>query len=213
MNVLIVLAHPEPKSLNGYLKDFAVETLTAKGDEVKVSDLFAMKFKAVLDQADFKDRMDPDVFVPIVEQYNAVKTGKLPEDVAAEMEKVKWADLIIFQFPVWWSSFPAILKGWIDRVFANGFAFDAAEGKMYDEGSLKGKKALISFTTGTPRGMYTSKGPHGDIVTLLKVITHNTLEAVGLEVLPLFGIFGPEMMEKNEVKKEINRYKSILTSL
>jgi NAD(P)H dehydrogenase (quinone) len=143
MNVLIVLAHPEPNSLNGHLKDIAVETLTSNGDEVKVSDLFAMKFKAVLDEDDFTERVDKSVFNPIIEQYNAVKTGKVPEDVAAEMKKVKWADLIIFQFPVWWTSFPAILKGWIDRVFANGFAFDAAEGKMYTEGLLKGKKALL----------------------------------------------------------------------
>ena len=213
MNVLIVLAHPESNSLNGHLKNIAVETLTSKSDEVEVSDLYAMKFKAVLDQDDFKDRMNPDVFVPVLEQYNAVKTGEVCEDVAAEMEKVEWADLIIFQFPIYWTSFSAILKGWIERVFANGFAFDAAEGKMYNEGLLKGKKALLSFTTGAPENMYTSEGIHGDINDLLAVITHNTLEAVGLELLPLFGIFAPEIMEGMEVKKEIKRYKELLKSI
>jgi len=212
MNVLIVLAHPEPKSLNGSLKDLALETLTNMGHEVIVLDLYAMKFNAIMVPEDFKERADETKFNPIVEQYNAVKTGKTAEDVAAEMEKVNWSDLIIFQFPIWWTSFPAILKGWIDRVFANGFAFDAAEGKMYAEGLLKGKKAVLSFTTGAPWNLYTSEGPHGDIEVALTSITHNTMEAVGLEVLPLFGIFGPASMEEKELKKEMERYKAFLES-
>lgn len=213
MNILIVLAHPEPKSLNGSLKDLAVETLTNKGHEVIVSDLYAMKFKAIMVPEDFKERFDENKFIPVMEQYNAVKRGKIPADVAAEMKKVDWADLIIFQFPVWWTSFPAILKGWIDRVFANGFAFDAAEGKMYTEGLLKGKKALLSFTTGAPWNLYTSEGPHGDIDIALTSIKHNTMEAVGMEVLPLFGIFGPASMEEKEIKKEMERYRIFLESL
>lgn len=213
MNVLIVFAHPEPKSLNGKLKDLAVEILIANGHDVKVSDLYGMNFKAVLDQQDFSKRADPDRFVPMAEQYNAVKTGNVADDVAAEMDKVSWADLIIFQFPIWWTSFPAILKGWIDRVFYNGFAFDAAEGKMYNEGLLKGKKVLLSFTTGAPWNMYTSEGLHGDITTLLISITHNIIEAVGLELLPSFGIFGPSTMQKKDLEKEINGYKELLTAL
>lgn len=213
MNILIVLAHPEPKSLNGSLKDLAVETLNNKGHEVIVSDLYAMKFKAIMVPEDFKERFDENKFIPVMEQYNAVKRGKIPADVAAEMKKVDWADLIIFQFPVWWTSFPAILKGWIDRVFANGFAFDAAEGKMYTEGLLKGKKALLSFTTGAPWNLYTSEGPHGDIDIALTSIKHNTMEAVGMEVLPLFGIFGPASMEEKEIKKEMERYRVFLESL
>ncbi len=81
MNVLIVLAHPEPKSLNGSLKNLAEETLKAEGHEVKVSDLYGMKFKATLDQGAFKERFDSDRFIPVMEQYNAVKTGKSSEDV------------------------------------------------------------------------------------------------------------------------------------
>ncbi len=212
MNVLIVYAHPEPKSLNGKLKELAVETLTKKGHEVKISDLHGLNFKATLDQSDFPNRSNLESFNPILEQYNAVKTGHVSEDVFHEMEKVKWADLIIFQFPIYWTSMPAILKGWIDRVFANGFAFDAAEERFYDTGLLKGKKALLSITTGAPRILYTEGMPHGDIEQLLTCITHNTLEFVGLEVLPIFGIFGPGAMDAQELENEIIKYRILLES-
>lgn len=213
MNVLIVFAHPEPKSLNGKLKDVAVETLTAAGHEVKVSDLYAQKFKAVLDQDDFSQRMDPEVFNPIMEQYNAVATGSVAPDAKAEMDKVAWADLIIFQFPIWWTSMPAILKGWIDRVFYNGFAFNAAENKIYDEGLLKGKKSMLSFTTGAPQVVYSAQGPHGDIKSLLTYITHGMLEFVGMEVLPSFGLFGPITLSEEEVNAEIEKFKGLIKKL
>lgn len=212
MNVLIVLAHPEPKSLNGRLKDLAVETLTENGHDVKVSDLHSLNFKATLDQSDFINRADPETFNAILEQYSSVKNGTVAEDVFLEMEKVKWADLLIFQFPIYWTSMPAILKGWVDRVFANGFAFDAVEEKYYETGLLKGKKALVSITTGAPRILYSEGMPHGDIEKLMISFTHNTLEFVGLDVLPLFGIFGPGTMEEDELENEINKFKTIIES-
>lgn len=211
MNVLIVYAHPEPKSLNGKLKDVTVETLTKNGHEVKVSDLYDMKFKAILNADDFSERMNSEIFNPIVEQYNAVTSGSIPEDIKEEMRKVEWADLIIFQFPVWWTSFPAIMKGWVDRVFINGFAFNFAEVKLYSDGLLKGKKAMLSYTTGAPKELYSEEGPHGDIDNLLTYITHNMFEFVGMEVLPSFGIFGP--MSEEEGKEGIRKLKEILNSL
>lgn len=213
MNVLIVYAHPEPKSLNGKLKDIAVDTLTAIGHEVKVSDLYGMKFKAVLDEEDFPTRMNSDVFNPIMEQSNAVASDSVPQDIKEEMDKLVWADLIIFQFPIWWTSMPAIMKGWVDRVFYNGFAFNAAEFKVYTEGLLKGKKALLSFTTGAPQELYSAQGPHGDIDQLLTYITHCMFEFVGMEVLPSFGVFGPIAMSEKELNEEIERFKNLLASL
>lgn len=110
---------------------------------------------------------------------------------------VEWADLLIFQFPIWWTSYPAILKGWIDRVFANGFAFDSSRDKYYETGLLRGK-AMVSFTTGAVKEAYSKNGPHGDINELLKYITHNTLELAGLEVLPSFTIFGASLLSKKK---------------
>jgi NAD(P)H dehydrogenase (quinone) len=213
MNVLIIFAHPELNSLNGIMKDLAAKTLRDNEHEVKISDLYGMHFKATMDKQDFTQRKDESFFNPTVEQLNASGTGSFTEDVRDEMKKVEWADLLIFQFPVWWTSFPAIMKGWIDRVFANGFAFDSSKEKYYEYGLLKGKKAMLSFTTGAVKEAYSKNGPHGDIDELFKYITHTTLELAGLEVLPSFGIFGPSLMSKDDVKEELERYRERINSL
>ncbi|MGZ7116668.1 MAG: NAD(P)H-dependent oxidoreductase [Methanobacterium sp.] len=213
MKVLIVFAHPEPNSLNGFMKDLAARILRENGHEVKISDLYGMNFKATLDQDDFTQRQDNEVFNPIMEQINAMGTGSIAQDIKDEVEKVKWADMFIFQFPIWWSSFPAILKGWIDRVFLPGVVHNIAQGKMYNTGLLKGKKAMLSFTTGATRDVYSSEGPHGDINHLLKYITHNILEVTGLEVLPSFGIFGPATISNDEVKRELEKFEERIKSL
>ena len=213
MNVLIIFAHPELNSLNGVMKDLAAKTLRDNGHEVKISDLYGMRFKAVLDENDFSQRQNTEQFNPMMEQVNAVGTGSLSQDIKDEVDKIKWADMIIFQFPVWWSSPPAILKGWFDRVFLPGVVHNIAEGKMYDTGLLKGKKAMLSFTTGAPKEVYSSEGPHGDLDEIFKFITHNILELTGLEVLPSIGIYGPAMTSKEHVKEELEKFKERINSL
>ncbi len=213
MNVLIVYAHPERESLNGSLKDLAVDTLKKEGHPVQVSDLYSMKWKAVLDEDDFPERMNRDLFNPIMEQLNAMEKEAIPTDIKEEMDKVLWADVIIFQFPIWWSNFPAILKGWIDRVFYNGFAFNLAEMKLYSNGPLKGKKAMLSFTTGAPRELYTDEGPHGEIEILIKYFNHILFEFVGMEALPYFAIFGPRDMTETEREEELDRFQEIIKNI
>lgn len=213
MNVFIVFAHPEPNSLNGVMKDLASKILRDNAHEVKISDLYGMRFKAVLDQSDFSQRQSNEQFNPMMEQMNAVGTGSLSQDIKDEVEKIKWANMIIFQFPVWWSSPPAILKGWFDRVFLPGVVHNIAEGKLYDTGLLKGKKAILSFTTGATKDVYSSEGPHGDLDEIFKFITHNILELTGLEVLPSIGIYGPAMMSKEHVKEELEKFKERINSI
>ncbi|WP_246014345.1 NAD(P)H-dependent oxidoreductase [Paenibacillus rhizophilus] len=123
MNVLIVYAHPEPESFNGALKDLAVAALTEEGHLVQVSDLYAMKFKAAADRDDFLMPVNPDFFKYQLEQGHASRTNTFSPDIKEEQEKLLWADFVIFQFPLWWYSVPAILKGWFDRVFASGFVY------------------------------------------------------------------------------------------
>ena len=213
MNVFTVFAHPEPNSLNGVMKDLAARILRDKGHEVKISDLYGMRFKAVLDQSDFSQRQNDEQFNPMMEQMNSVGTGSLSQDIKDEVEKIKWADMIIFQFPVWWTSPPAILKGWFDRVFLPGIVHNIAEGKLYDTGLLKGKKAMLSFTTGATKDVYSSEGPHGDLDEIFKFITHNILELTGLEVLPSIGIYGPAMISKEQVKEELEKFEERISSL
>ena len=79
--------------------------------------------------------MNPANFNYGAETTLAMKEGRVAPDVREEQEKVKNADLIIFQFPFYWHGFPAILKGWFDRVFLMGFAFSLDE--MFDQGHFK----------------------------------------------------------------------------
>jgi NAD(P)H dehydrogenase (quinone) len=142
MNVLIVYAHPEPKSFNGAMKDVAVETLRGAGHEVVVSDLYAMGFNPVAGQGDMMgERSKTESFSLAREQTVAYENGTLASDIKVEQEKLRKADLVIFQFPIWWFGMPAIMKGWADRVFARGFAY--LPGRKYDTGLMKGKLALV----------------------------------------------------------------------
>ncbi|WP_269848739.1 NAD(P)H-dependent oxidoreductase [Methanosarcina horonobensis] len=119
----------------------------------------------------------------------ASKTGAFSPDIKEEMEKVKWADLLIFQFPIYFTAMPAIMKGWIDRVLAPGFGFNPVTNSAYDTGLFKGKSAMLSFTTGAPKEMYSEGGAHGDIHKHLESVTHCIFEFMGMKVLPSFIVY------------------------
>ena len=208
MNILIVYAHPEPKSFNGALKDMAVTELTSLGHKVIVSDLYAMNFKAVADKEDFLNRQNEDFLKYAVEQKNAFQTNSFSKDIIDEQEKLLWADFIIFQFPLWWYSVPAILKGWFDRVYASGFVY--SRDMRYDTGALKGRKAMLSLTTGSPKEAYTSFGMDGDIhEKILYHINHGMLYFAGLEPVEPFIAWTPSHDEE-ERKRYLEEYKKRL---
>ena len=188
MNVLIVFAHPNRHSFNGRLLDHAVQTLSDEGHEVRVSDLYAMGFKAVADIHDFTNVGDESAFDVQKEQARAYREGNLPEGVREEHEKLIWADAVIFQFPLWWNSVPAILKGWFDRVLVPGFSHGLHQ--WFDHGGFHGKKALVVTTTGSGAATYGADGIFGDINDLLRPILHGTLYFVGFEVQPPFIAWG-----------------------
>lgn len=104
----------------------------------------------------------------------------MPEDIAVEQEQIKWADVIIFVYPVWWTGLPAMLKGYVDRVFSYGFAYQYVEGNPV--GLLEVKKALLFSTTGAANEIYEQIGMHNSMkqttdqgifgFTGIKVIDH-----------------------------------------
>lgn len=142
MKHLIVYAHPNPASLSHAMKELLVETYKAQGSEVVVRDLYALGFDPVLKGSDFA----------------GLKEGKLPADITTEQGHIAWADAVTVVAPVWWASLPAILKGYIDRVFLYGFAYQY--GASGAEGLLKGKKVLIVSNHGTPANVYAENGMH-----------------------------------------------------
>ena len=211
MHVLIIYAHPEPASFNASLLEAGVSGLRALGHSVEVSDLYRMKFDPVLKGEDFADRVDPSHFLPYHEALHAVGTGTFARDILTEMEKVRQADLLIFQFPLWFSSWPAIMKGWVDRVFQAGFAF--RNDAMYENGLLRKKRAFLVITVGAPVEAYSDEGPCGDIRDLLLPITHASLESVGLTVLFPHLIFDVAAQTRERGAAEIERYRRRLLAL
>jgi len=187
MNVLIVHAHHEPQSFNAAMKDLAVATLTAAGHDVVVSDLYAMGFNPVAGPADFGQRANPDYLVYALEQRNAVATDSFAPDIAAELDKLRRADFILLNFPIYWFGMPAILKGWIDRVFVSGLCYGGR--RIYNRGGLAGKRAMLAFSLGGRKHMFGPGAIHGELETLLRPIEQGMLAYVGLTVLPHFAAF------------------------
>lgn len=184
MKVLIVYAHSQEASFNAALLRTAVATLEGEGHEVRVSDLYAMGFNPVASAADFKERRFSGHMQYDREQKYAVENGTFADDIAAEIEKLLWCDLLILQFPLWWYSVPAIMKGWFDRVFANGLAYGQLG--RFNHGGLKGRKAMVSTTTGCFPGMVASGGVMGHLDAVLYGVQYGTLAYVGFDVLEPF---------------------------
>lgn len=184
MKVLIVYAHMEPQSFNGALLDVSRATLQGAGHEVVVSDLYAMNFNPVPGSGDFTDFPTGERLDYYAQQKRAFTAGTLRDDIAAEIEKIKWCDLMILQFPLYWFSMPAILKGWVDRVFVPGFAFGG--GAWYDKGGLIGKKAMITTTMAAFPQMMSEGGINGMLEVNLWPIQNGILAFTGFDVLAPF---------------------------
>ena len=214
--VLLVYAHPEPTSLTRTLADEAKATLTAEGLRILESDLYDMGWKAVFDGEDFPSRKHTDRLSFIEESGAAFADATQTADVAEEQAKLVAADAVIFVFPLWWFSFPAILKGWVDRVFAFGLAYGykgAGNQYRYGEGGLAGKRALLCTSVGGPLEDYGARGINGSLEQILFPITHGTLFFAGMEVLPTFAVYGSVVVTEERVQSECARWRQRLTGL
>ena len=161
MQTLIVHAHPEAQSFTAALRDQAVTTLQAQGHEVQVSDLYAMNWNPVASAADFTSRENPEYLVYALEQRLGVKSQSIAPDIQAELDKLLWADLLILNFPLYWCSLPAMLKGWIDRVWNHGWA--------YGDRKLPHRKALfLGVADSRQELLHGALGDEGDRLALLK---------------------------------------------
>ena len=111
MKVVVIYAHPNPMSFNAAIAAAVREELEKKGAKIKFKDLYAMNWNPVLSAAEFESH----------------QKGTVTEDIKTEQTDISWADAVIMICPIWWTSVPAILKGYIDRVFSIGFAYEYAD--------------------------------------------------------------------------------------
>ena len=184
MNVLVVMAHPEPRSFNGALRDRTVRTLAALGHRVEQSDLHAMRFDPVCSPAQFSEHAGGEYFNVQAAQRHAVRGGTQAADVAREQAKLARADLVVLHFPVWWFGVPAILKGWIDRVFALEAAYGG--GRWFDHGVFRGKRAVFCLTTGAREDRFSADGLFGPIDWVLHPLRVGTFNFCGFDTLEPF---------------------------
>lgn len=166
------------------MKSEAVEEFERQGHEVRVSDLYEMRFQPVASAADFGNRANADYCVYALKQRHGVDTGTISADIRAELDKLLWCDLLVFVFPVFWFSTPAMLKGWIDRVFVSGLVYGGK--RIYDRGGLTGRSVLVGLTLGAQEHMFGPQGIHGPLEGMLKHLLQGTLAYAGLQVLPPF---------------------------
>lgn len=185
MKVLIVFAHPELKSFGHALLERGVQTLLSCGHQVQVSDLYAMNFNPVATGTDFMERRFPHALQYDREQKQASKNRTFTPEIQSELDKLLWCDLLILQFPLWWFSVPAIMKGWIDRVFVNGTVYGSG-GLRFDNGGLKGRRAMLAITTGCLPDMVEPGGLLGDRDVILWHLHHGVFGYSGLTVLEPF---------------------------
>lgn len=210
--ILIVHAHPEKQSFCSALMQESVAHLEGLGAEVKVSDLYQLGFNAIGDRTDFQSIENPEFFKYQLEQVHAFNNNSFSPELQAEMDKLEWCDTLIFNFPLWWFGLPAILKGWVDRVFAMGFVYGNGKG-VYENGTFKDKTAFVVMTTGGPEIAYGSSGKNGDLDTILFPIHHGMFYFTGMTVLPPFIAFSPARLSDEERKAELLRFKNHLMNL
>lgn len=162
MKYVVIVAHPNPDSFTQSVCHTAVQALEASGHEVKLRDLYKIDFNPLLSVDDFKNS----------------KSGEISEDVKTEQQHIAWADALIVIYPLWWASLPAILKGYVDRVFSYGFAY-SMDGNGLQK-LLSGKAAVLFTTMGNTEEHYNNVGM---FEAMRKTVDEGIFDFVGIKVL------------------------------
>jgi len=211
MNVLIVFAHHEPTSFSAAMLKTAVTALRDGGHDVEVSDLYRMRFDPVSDRRNFNSVFDASRLSQQAEEVHANRVDGFAPDVRAEIAKLVRCDLLVFHFPLWWLGLPAILKGYVDRVFAAGVAYGG--GRYFDRGVMRGKRAMCVVTVGGLAREYDGSGHYAPIDTVLYPIHRGIFEFTGFEVAPPFVAYGPNRVEVSGRRRMLAELRQRMASM
>lgn len=193
MKHLVVYAHPKSESFNRAILETTTTVLKKNGHEVIVRDLYSLNFQPVLKPEDTA----------------AMRTGHTPQDIKTEQEFITQADAITFIYPIWWTGLPAILKGYVDRVYSYGFAYSAGE-----EGIIKmltGKQGFIINTHGTPQEIYDKIGMTDGlkITSDIGIFDFVGIEPVGHLLFGSIGFLDDELYYKGLLKEVEDKIDSL----
>jgi len=211
MKVFVLYWHPEPQSFNRAMFRTACEALAGAGHEVKTSDLHEMRFDPVSSRKSFVTVKDPNFFKQQIEEMHATEMKGFSAEIESEMQKIEWCDLMIWQFPLWWFGLPAVLKGWVDRVFTKGRVYGGNQ--VYETGVFRGKRALLSLTTGGPEKGYRKGAFNGDIAGVLRPIHRGILQFVGFGVMAPQIVYGADRVTDEQRKQHLATYAMRLQSI
>jgi NAD(P)H dehydrogenase (quinone) len=208
MRALVISAAPSANSLTDILTSTASTTLRAQGYAVDVLNLNDLQWDPVVRPADYGLT---EFELPVGDHAdNARSGGTIGAVVARHQRLVESADLLVLVFPLWWAGMPAVLKGWFDRVFTQGFAYglhDAAGNpRKYGDGAFAGKRGLVITTTGDRATAFGERGLNGNIHDLLFPITHGILWYTGiapLESLTILGVDTPTWPGIDDARRQV----------
>lgn len=146
MRVLVVHCHPDPESLVAAAKDRVLVGLARSEHDVRFTDLYAEGFEPRMSSDERRTHAEPGV-APALQRY--------ADDLA-------WAEALVLVYPTWWSGQPAMLKGWIDRVWVSGVAWELPEGANILRPLLTNIRRIVVVTThGSPKYMNALEGETG----------------------------------------------------
>ena len=176
-NILIIVAHPKQKGFSFAMAETYKKSREEKGDKVELIDLYRCEHQ--------------QPFFTYEDANNMPKT----EAMAYFQEKIGHADELVFVFPYWWGSMPAILKNFIDWNFSRGFAFHYVDSRP--KGLLQGKEVKVFTTTGAPKFFYMLTGANRRLKNTLKA---QVIEFCGMR-LSGFHIYGGIDTDRSKTEK------------
>ena len=132
MKVYVVHCHPSETSITAAARDRAIVGLKAGGHDVRITDLYAEGFRPELSAWERTNHLAPPDTKP---------------DIAPHAANLQWCDALVFVYPTWWAGQPAMLKGWIDRVWVAGVAYELPEGANRIRPRLHNITRIVAVTT------------------------------------------------------------------
>lgn len=214
MNVFMVYAHQDPASFGSAMHNRALSFFEKRGDTVVVSDLYGMGFHAVAEKWDFKVSGGAHQNYMLEQKRSSARDsdGSFAEDIKQEIERLRKAELLVMEFPLWWSAPPAIMKGWFDKVFALGVTWDGDH--RYGSGLLRGKRAVVITGAGDPESYYQASGIHkATVAQHLFPLLHSTLAHAGMDILKPFVAYNLTIASEEERGGELAKLGTFLETL
>lgn len=196
MRALIVSGAPSGASLTARLADDAVATLRTEDHDVDVVRLVEVGWNPVPGPGDYGIEAFTGPLGDAAEE--ALLAGTLSPEVLRQQALLGAADLLVLVYPLWWYGMPAVLKGWVDRVFTQGFAYglhdEDGQPRKFGDGAFAGKRGLVVTAAGDRESAFTPRGVTGGIDDLLFPVTHGLFWYTGiapLRPLTLLGVYTP----------------------